>query len=38
MEINKEKLNRKRGWMDKKNGEHLPHSKLKICHIANNTL
>jgi hypothetical protein len=29
MEINKEKLNRKRGWMDKKNGENLPHSKLK---------
>jgi hypothetical protein len=36
MEINKEKLNRKRGWMDKKNGENLPRSKLKNCHIADN--
>ena len=38
MEINKEKLNRKRGWMDKKNGENLPHSKLKNRHIADNIL
>jgi hypothetical protein len=38
MEINKEKENQKRGWMDKKNGENLPHSKLKNRHIADNTL
>ncbi len=38
MGINKEKLNRKKGWMDKKDGESLPHSKLKNRHIAGNIL
>jgi hypothetical protein len=38
MEINKEKLNRKRGWMDKKMGKTFPRPKLKNRHIADNTL
>jgi hypothetical protein len=38
MEINKEKLNRKRGWRDKKNGENLPHSMSKNQYIADHTL
>jgi hypothetical protein len=37
MEINKEKLNPKKEWMDEKNCENLSHSKLKNRHVADNT-
>jgi hypothetical protein len=31
-------LNPKRGWMDKENGENLPHAKVKNRPIADDTL
>jgi hypothetical protein len=38
METHKEELNPKRGGKDKKNGENLPHSKLKNRHMADDAL